>query len=46
MFQNKTFLGRENFIKKERLSEYKIGLCPNAEKLQPKCFSSKQTIGI
>ena len=36
MFETKSFLGRERFISGSRLAEYKIGLCPTAEAIQPK----------
>ena len=40
-FQNRDFLGREKFISKARLNSYAKGLCPVAEKLQPKLFQFK-----
>jgi perosamine synthetase len=39
MFANKNFLGRETFITEMNLSEYKPGLCPNAETIQPKILA-------
>jgi len=41
MFSDFSFLGRESLIAKERLSEYKGGLCPNAEIIQPKILAFK-----
>ena len=41
MFENLSFLGREKFISKENLEKYKIGLCPIAEKIQPKLMQFK-----
>lgn len=41
MFEGKNFLGRENFISASRLSEYRSGLCPNAELIQPKLMQFK-----
>lgn len=40
-FQNTAFLAREKFIPKGILETYKAGLCPVAEKLQPKILSFK-----
>ena len=39
MFANKNFLGRDTFITQMNLSEYKPGLCPNAESIQPKILA-------
>ena len=41
MFQNRNLLGRENFISMERYSEYKPGLCPIAEMIQPQLMQFK-----
>ena len=41
MFETKSFLGRERFISESRLAEYKIGLCPTAEAIQPKLMQFK-----
>lgn len=41
MFQNRTLLGRERFIAPERLDEYRAGLCPVAERLQPRLLQFK-----
>ena len=41
MFQNRKLLGRENFISEDILSNYKSGLCPVAETLQPKLLQFK-----
>ena len=41
VFQNRNFLGREKFISETRLNSYERGLCPVAEKLQPKLFQFK-----
>ena len=41
VFQNAVFAGRERHINPERLRQYKRGLCPTAEKLQPKILSFK-----
>jgi perosamine synthetase len=39
MFAHKNFLGRELFISEINLSQYKSGLCPNAESIQPKILA-------
>jgi perosamine synthetase len=41
MFLESKFLGRENFISKNNLEKYKVGLCPIAEKIQPKLMQFK-----
>jgi len=41
MFQNRTLLGRENFIDTKRLEEYRTGLCPVAEALQGQLLQFK-----
>ena len=41
MFQNQQLLGREHLIPKERMSEYQPGLCPTAERLQPRLLQFK-----
>ena len=38
-FQNRKFLNRERFISESRLSEYKKGLCPVSEYLQPRILA-------
>lgn len=40
-FQNRQLLGREKFIKAEHLANYKEGLCPTAEFLQPRLAQFK-----
>lgn len=40
-FQERKFLGRENFISEDNLLKYKVGLCPIAEKIQPKLMQFK-----
>lgn len=37
--QERNLLGREKFIALKRLEEYKVGLCPAAEEVQPKILS-------
>lgn len=39
VFQNRNFLGREQFISEANLSSYSKGLCPNAEYLQPRILA-------
>ena len=41
LFDQLSFLGRERFISKHNIENYKTGLCPNAEKLQPKLMQFK-----
>lgn len=41
MFENLTLLGREKFISDENKELYKIGLCPTAEKIQPRLLQFK-----
>lgn len=41
MFQKRELLGRENFISDETLVSYKQGLCPTAEKIQPRLLQFK-----
>ena len=41
MFQEMKLLGRENFISDENKSKYIFGLCPIAERLQPRLFQFK-----
>ena len=41
MFENMNLLGRENFISKNNIQNYKKGLCPNAESIQPSLFQFK-----
>ena len=41
MFEKLSLLGRQNFISKENLSRYKIGLCPVAEKIQKQIIQFK-----
>lgn len=41
MFEELSFLGRENFISEHNKSLYKLGLCPVAESLQPKLLQFK-----
>jgi perosamine synthetase len=41
MFQSLSFLGREKFISNSRKKNYKAGLCPNAEMLQPTLMQFK-----
>lgn len=41
MFQNRTLLGREDFIDSKRLEEYRPGLCPVAEALQGQLLQFK-----
>lgn len=41
MFQNRSLLGRENFITDDRYSQYKKGLCRNAERIQPQLLQFK-----
>lgn len=41
MFQELNLLGRENFISKENILKYQIGLCPIAEKIGPKLVQFK-----
>lgn len=41
MFEDHNFLNRENYISKERLAEYKTGLCPNAEEVQKQILAFK-----
>lgn len=38
-FQNRKFLNRERFIREDRLSGYKKGLCPVSEYLQPRILA-------
>lgn len=37
--QNRNLLGRERLIERSRLEEYRIGLCPVAERIQPRILS-------
>ena len=39
LFANRNLLNREEFISQENLKEYKKGLCPNAEFLQPRILA-------
>jgi perosamine synthetase len=41
MFEQMNFLGREKYISEENINMYKQGLCPNAEKLQPRILAFK-----
>lgn len=41
MFQNRSLLGREEFITADRYSQYKQGLCRNAERIQPQLMQFK-----
>jgi len=41
MFQNLNLLGRERFISAENLAKYKPGLCPVAERIQPRLVQFK-----
>ena len=41
MFECFNFLGREEFISAQRRSEYRKGLCPNAERIQPQLMQFK-----
>lgn len=41
MFSTPNLLGRERFVSADRLSEYKVGLCPVAESLQPRLLQFK-----
>ena len=41
MFENLNLLGRDQFISASRLSEYQLGLCPNAEMIQPTIMQFK-----
>jgi perosamine synthetase len=41
MFENMTLLGREKFISQDNRQKYKVGLCPNAETIQPQLFQFK-----
>jgi len=41
MFENMNLLGREEYISQKNKDLYKVGLCPEAEKLQPKILSFK-----
>jgi perosamine synthetase len=41
MFENMTLLGREKFISQDNRQKYKVGLCPNAEEIQPELFQFK-----
>ena len=39
--KNKDFLNREKYIEHNRLESYGSGLCPVAEKIQPRLFQFK-----
>lgn len=41
MFEQLNLLGREKFISPKNLSQYKLGLCPVAESLQPRLVQFK-----
>jgi perosamine synthetase len=41
MFENMMLLGRERFISPENIAMYKSGLCPVAERLQPRLMQFK-----
>jgi perosamine synthetase len=41
MFKEMNLLNREKYISKENKEKYKLGLCPNAEWLQPRLFQFK-----
>lgn len=41
MFQNLNLLGRERFISADNLAKYKPGLCPVAERIQPRLVQFK-----
>ena len=41
MFREKNLLGREKYISEKRLGEYKLGLCPIAEQIQPTLIQFK-----
>lgn len=41
MYKNMSFLGRENLIRKYGQYEYKQGLCPDAEQIQPRLLQFK-----
>ena len=41
MFQNLNLLGRERFISAENLAKYQAGLCPVAERIQPRLVQFK-----
>lgn len=41
MFQNMNMLGRERFLSQARRDEYRKGLCPVAERLQPRLLQFK-----
>lgn len=41
MFQHMSLLGRERFIAKETLGSYRKGLCPLAERVQPRLLQFK-----
>lgn len=41
MFDDNSFLGREKYISNDHLSEYRRGLCPNAEEIQKQILAFK-----
>jgi perosamine synthetase len=41
MFENMNLLGRERFISVQNINNYKVGLCPVAEDLQPRLLQFK-----
>ena len=41
MFKTRSFLGREKFISEGILKSYEKGLCPVAERVQPKLLQFK-----
>ena len=41
MFQNRALLGREKYISEERKRSYTLGLCPQAEAVQPRLLQFK-----
>lgn len=46
MFLERRLLGRESLISNERLSEYKVGLCPVAESIQPRLLQFRTNYWI